>query len=232
MEQLTHAWIAVRALALIEDTNSCPKLVDLLRPCARHAAIGAWIPDLTDIKRGGAGTMHHVLKMKPYKGDDEERFVAKKDKLVKRLTCSPTACDYLTNTTAPDKDWWSKPYKADPAPGQHLANRAMGHGSVLKDLLLLGAPDIDEALPGRVKFIEDVDVNARTTREEAALHFFMLSHFLADACMPCHCDARASMGYSEGLHHELEAHWREGVATQFGPERPLMCAAFRLHWQP
>lgn len=219
MEQRTHAWIAVRAVAFLEDASSHPKLVELLKPCARHAAIGAWIPDLADIKRGGANTQHHVLKMMPYRGANPQRFVADKDELLRRLVCSSAAKNYLLQDRTLDARWWSTPYKADPSPGQHIANRAMGLGSVLKDLLLLGSPEIDDLVPGSVRFIDKVDADARTTREEAALYFFMLSHFIADACMPCHCDGRPLAGYDEGLHKQLEAHWRKGVAPDFDETR-------------
>jgi len=219
MEQRTHAWIAVRAVALLEDKGLYPKLVGLLKPCARHAAIGAWIPDLVDIKRGGAGTQHHVLKIMLYEGADEQRFIATKENLLSRLTCSPVVREYLAHDQTLDTSWWSAPYRADPAPGQHIANRAMALASVVKDLLLLGSPEIDDLLPGSVRFIDKVDKDARTTQEEAALFFFMLSHFVADACMPCHCDGRPLAGYAEGLHKELETHWRRGVPADFDESR-------------
>ena len=215
MEQRTHAWIAVRAVALLEEKGSNKKLVELLRPCARHAAIGAWLPDLADMRRSGGGIQHHVLKLQLYKGGAPERFVAERDQLLGRLACSPAAREYLGSESSLDGTWWSTAYRADPAPGQHIANRAMALSSVLKDLLLMGAPSIDDLLPGRVKFIDSVDDDARTTQEEAALFFFMLSHFIADACMPCHSDARPLAGYDEGLHKELEAHWRKGIPTAF-----------------
>ena len=47
------------------------------------------------------------------------------------------------------------------------------------------------------------------------MYFFMLSHFIADSCMPCHCDARKLQGYGEGLHKELEEHWSKAVGKQF-----------------
>ena len=48
MKQATHAWIAVRAIALLEDSGLCPGLVSMLKPHAREAAIGAWIADEAD----------------------------------------------------------------------------------------------------------------------------------------------------------------------------------------
>ena len=45
--------------------------------------------------------------------------------------------------------------------------------------------------------------------------FFMLSHFIADVSMPCHCDARKLAAYAEGLHKELEAYWSREIETGF-----------------
>ena len=46
-----------------------------------------------------------------------------------------------------------------------------------------------------------------------------MSHFVADACMPCHMDARKLSGYSKGLHKELEAHWSKLVGTYFDKKK-------------
>jgi len=53
------------------------------------------------------------------------------------------------------------------------------------------------------------------------LYFFMLSHFVADACMPCHCDARKLAGYSRGLHNKLESEWSTLVGTRFDKAKLL-----------
>ena len=48
MNQRTHSWIAVRAIALLEDENTERNLVRLLKPHVRKASVGAWIPDQVD----------------------------------------------------------------------------------------------------------------------------------------------------------------------------------------
>jgi hypothetical protein len=71
-----------------------------------------------------------------------------------------------------------------------------------------------------------IDAEARTKEEAAALYFFMLSHFAADSCMPCHCDARKLSSYSGGeLHHLLEGHWSEKVGNGFERANLLNTAA-------
>jgi len=219
MNQPTHAWIAVRAVALLEDADS--GLAKLLAPSVQAAAIGAWIPDLTDGKRGGGQTQHHVLKMVPYDGPGKQRFVAKKADLLKRLSGSAAVKAYLEDTPLLPKAWWSQPYKADPGPGQHLANRAMAIATMLRDLLVIGSKDVDKLVPGAVKFLKDMDEDALTRQDQAALYFFMLSHFIADACMPCHCDGRALAGFSAGLHEELEEHWGKEVGREFNKKTLL-----------
>src|SRR5512147_3009988 len=126
MNQRTHAWIAVRAIALLADQDQNKEMVKMLSPHARRAAIGAWIPDLADAKRGGGQTQHHVLKNLPYDGADKKRFVAPKDVLLDRLAGGVATKAFLAGDDVLSKKWWSTPFKAHPSPGQHVANRAMG----------------------------------------------------------------------------------------------------------
>jgi hypothetical protein len=219
MNQRTHAWIAIRAIALLSDQGGHKNLVRLLAPHVNRAAIGAWLPDKADTKRGGGQTQHHVLKNMPYAGNDKARFIAKKKTLLHRLGGSPKVRLLLQNDSALSAEWWGTPYKADPPPGQHVANRAMAVGTMLRDLLLVGNPEVDALVPGAVQFLPLLDVNALTRSEQAALYFFMLSHFVADACMPCHCDGRRMMGYDEGLHMEMESHWSRMIGTAFDEKK-------------
>ncbi|MHC4716532.1 MAG: hypothetical protein ACYS5V_06155, partial [Planctomycetota bacterium] len=215
MKQPTHAWIAVRAIALLDDEKDEKNLVKLLRPHARKAAIGSWIPDLGAAKRGTGKIQNHVFKIMPYKGDDADRFTADKAKLCKRLGSRRMMSEYLRDSDVLDDDWWSGAYKASPPPGKHLANCAMAMSTAMLDLLLLGESSVDRLLPGAVSFLKHLDREARTREEQAALHFFMLSHFIADACMPCHCDGRKLAGFDMGLHQEWEAHWSRNVGRNF-----------------
>jgi hypothetical protein len=221
MNQRTHAWIAVRAVALLEEQKLNPPLLNLLQPQARKAAIGAWVPDLADMKRGGGNTQHHVLKILPYDGVLKERFIAAKSDLLGRLAGGTSIREYLRADAALDSAWWSQPYKADPLPGQHLANRAMAVFTALRDLLIIGDPAVDALVPGKVTFLKDVDPQACTHCQQAALYLFMLSHFLADACMPCHCDGRKCTGYSAGWHEQWESHWSKMVGTDFDQKNLL-----------
>lgn len=218
MNQRTHSWIAIRAIALLEDENDEKNLVKLLRPHAREASVGAWIPDQADAKRGGASavTDNHVLKIGLYSGSQRNRFITRKEELLERIGMYRMTAQFLQNDDSLDREWWETPYRGDvPKPGQHLPNRAMALSTMMKDLLLMGDKKIDHLIPGDIRFAQYMIPETRTQEEAAAMYFFMLSHFIADACMPCHCDGRKLSAYSEGLHKELEMHWSRKVGTGF-----------------
>jgi len=222
MDQTTHAWIAIRAIALLADGDNTEDLAKLLKPHAAKAAIGAWIPDLADARRGGSKTENHIFKTLPYKGALKERFVADKKETLKRLGSNRLMAEFIKKDTTLNAQWWQTPYKGDiKRPGQHLANRAMAMHTMMLDLLITGEKKIDKLLPGDVSFAGNLDPEARTHAEQAALYFFMLSHFVADACMPCHCDGRKLAGYSRGLHNKMEKHWSKKIGTTFGKKKLL-----------
>jgi hypothetical protein len=215
MNQRTHAWLAIRAVALLDDTGTAGGLVSLLKPHVQKASIGAWIPDMQDAKKGSGDIDNHVLKMKPYKGDQAKRFTMTKAQLLRILGPEREMSSFLREDRTLGSNWWAAPYKADPAPGQHLANRAMALTTTLTDLLILGDTGVARLVPGEVSFAQQLDPEARTRSEQVAMYAFMLSHFVADSCMPCHCDARTLSAYAGGLHKELEEHWAKAVGTHF-----------------
>lgn len=215
MDQRTHAWTAIRAVGLLEDVGTAPGLVDLLKPYVKSAAIGAWMPDLRDTKIGGGDVDNHIMKMKPFKGDLQDRYVISKKKLLKQLGPARRMTPFIRDRADFTQEWWDTPYKANPHPGQHLANRAMSLGITLTDFLILGDNRVEVLVPGENNLANKVDKDARTRSAQAATYFFMLSHFLADSCMPCHCDARPLAAYDNGLHKEMESDWAKQVGTYF-----------------
>ena len=216
MKQEAHSWIAVRAIALLDGTPGNEGLVDLLKPHVCEASVGAWIPDSTAVKSGGSATENHVFKMGPLAGPSASRFVSPKADLVKRLGPDRRMSKYLSDDVTLDSKWWSVPYKAEPLkPGYHLPNRAMALSTMLRDLLLLGDKNIGKLVNRDPSFDQYLVQDARTTEEAAAASFFMLSHFLADACMPCHSDGRNLSDYGNGLHKEWEESWSRLVVKDF-----------------
>lgn len=218
MNQPTHAWIAVRAIALLEESGICTGLVNLVKPHILESAIGAWIPDESDSWRGGNAKALHTLKMSPMDENhpQRERFIMKKENLIKELGTCRKAYSFLRRDTELDQDWWGNAYRADKEThGKHLANRAMGLSVSIADLLLMGDPAVDAMIPGEVDYIEKVPDAARTHAEAVAVYMAMMSHFIADAWMPCHTDGRKLATYSKGLHNKMEARWGRVLKDDF-----------------
>jgi hypothetical protein len=220
MKQRTHTWLAIRAIALLDDANTAPDLVKLLKPHVKSAAIGSWIPDLADAKKGSGDIDNHVFKMKPYTGPGKARFVKNKQNTLRALGSSRLMPQFIRDRGDElDNDWWETAYKAEPSPGEHLANRAMALTTTLIDQLILGDSKVAALVPGTVRFASNLDPNARSRSEEVSTYFFMLSHFVADSCQPLHCDARTMAGYGNGIHKQLEQHWNRIIGTYFDKKK-------------
>ena len=216
MKQRTHTWLAIRAIALLEDAGESPGLIKILKPHVKDSAIGSWIPDLADSKKGSGDIDYHIFKMKPFDKAQKERFITNKAKLFRQIGSERKVKEFIQKWgSALDTTWWDTPYKADPRPGEHLANRSMALTTAIADQLILGDPEVAKIVPGTVRFASNLAPEARTRKEEVATYFFMLSHFVADSCQPCHCDARTAFGYSNGLHKEMESHWNKVIGTYF-----------------
>jgi len=216
MDQRTHAWIAIRAIKLLKDEGQVPRFIEVLKPYAQEASIGAWIPDKRDAKLGGAQTQNHIFKIGLYDGPLKSRFVVTRNKMTKRLGPERLVTGFLNKyTNILDNVWWRASYKANPSPGRHLANRAMALTINNIDMFILGNPPVQDLVPGRIGFVNKVPMATRCTAGQIAIFFFMLSHFIADAMMPCHCDERDLSDYKNGLHMELEKHWSQKVGTYF-----------------
>lgn len=222
MDQTSHAWIAVRAIKLLEADGKTQGLVDILKPYAKKASIGAWIPDQRDAKLGGAQTQNHVFKIGTFDGVGKERFVTKKAKLLDHLGSERSMAAFLEKySDILDTAWWAASYKADPPPGKHLANRAMALTINNIDMLILGDKNIHDKLPKKISFIKNVPDDCRCLSGQISMFFFMLSHFIADSLMPCHSDLRDLSDYSNGLHMELEKYWSSKIGTQFSEKKIL-----------
>jgi hypothetical protein len=65
MNQRTHTWLAIRAVALLEDAGAASGLVSMLKPNVQKASVGAWIPDMQDTKKGSGDIDNHVFEYRP-----------------------------------------------------------------------------------------------------------------------------------------------------------------------
>ncbi|MBI5529304.1 MAG: hypothetical protein HY897_23515 [Deltaproteobacteria bacterium] len=236
MKQATHAWIAVRAMGLIEEDAETAGLFSILRRHTRNAALGAWMPDLADSKLGSGDLDNHVFKMAPFAEqpsaiscqlsagrDPAERYITVKKTLLKALGPSRAVAGFIKDDTSLDAAWWSTPYKAEPQPCQDIPTRANAIATTLTDQLILGERPVTNRIPRKFALSSMVSPDERTRAEQLALFFFMQSHFVADACMPCHCDKRAISSYAGRLHPQWELMIERIVGEGFDGDRVERC---------
>jgi hypothetical protein len=238
MKQATHAWIAVRAMGLIEDDPETAGLFSIFRPHIKNAALGAWMPDLADSKLGSGDLDNHVFKMEPLKQpsaisyqpsaeskhiDPAARYITTKAALLKTLGTGRAVSGFITDDTSLDAAWWATPYKAEPQPCQDIPTRANAIATTLTDQLILGEKPVTNRIPRKFGLSGMVSPDERTRAEQLALFFFMQSHFVADACMPCHCDKRAISSFAAKLHPQWESFIEKIVGPEFDGDRVERC---------
>jgi len=224
MNQTGHGAIAAMAVNVLKQDGGAPELVGLLKEKLQTCLIGSWIPDLPYSKLGSGFTDNHIFKIFPYqpepgKPDDSQYFVVSEKKLLDSLG-SRAMVGFISGKL--DKKWWDTPYKADPSPGKHLANRAMAVSIAIKDILIMGDEELAKKVPGEVNIGQPMELFHPA---HAALFFFMLSHFSADCCMPCHCDHRdlfssppkgtPTMEKKTYLHCAMEEQWGDELGKEF-----------------
>ncbi|WP_224248747.1 hypothetical protein [Hyalangium gracile] len=225
MKKKSHIWIAVRAVDLLARDEETATLAALLRPLVSRVAIGAWLPDEKYFKNGSGSTQNHVLKMKPYAGADAVRFIQSREETCRKLGPHRKLTGFMEQLPA---DFWTRPYRGDCDPGRHPADCAAGLATALTDLLLLGDAQLqsvlDDIVPEKLPFPKD----AQTSVTQAALYFFMMSHFAADAQMPCHADARVLARYDAPLHAAWEKHFDDQLDAFPNPDKVEQVPAAEL----
>ncbi|MBI5525223.1 MAG: hypothetical protein HY897_02735, partial [Deltaproteobacteria bacterium] len=87
----------------------------------------------------------------------------------------------------------------------------------------LGERPVTNRIPRKFALSSMVSPDERTRAEQLALFFFMQSHFVADACMPCHCDKRAISSYVGKLHPQWELMIEKMVGDGFDGDRVERC---------
>jgi hypothetical protein len=87
---------------------------------------------------------------------------------------------------------------------------------MLDDLITLSNDAVYGLIGKSTVHVKDIASGARTSEEAIAIYFNLLSHFTADASMPCHCDARPiSRTGKKGIHDEIEKYWGKLVGESF-----------------
>ena len=234
MKHKAHAWIALRALKLIEDSNKAAKLSELLFFYLPDVWEGTWLPD-TII---GNFRPDHIFKMDSdarFLGDPitDPRMLVSRSELDRRLTGRRLCLDWVR-----DSDVFRQPYRSHPEPGigGRLPNRVLALGHNLSDMLRMGdfplwfyarnkrprgfrppgsRGDVDLAAVKLEKLSPSPNFSAR----QIAMTFFILSHYIADAHMPLHCDLRdfkqrdLGLRVSKRVHERLEQYWEDKLPS-------------------
>ena len=193
MKKFTHAWLAFMAVKRLEDTE--------LSKSNRKYADGLieWFRDHRDGVTQGAWypdsvikdmANSHVLKFEPVEG---------KRMKFRRLPKTYQGYNYSKNSPVRKKAF----IKVDK--GDNLPDRCESIAEAIIDSL-------------KIQESEHKGSPVSPTDNQVALLFFMLSHYIADAHMPFHCDSRR---FSEGagIHARMEKEWDDEIENYYKMDR-------------
>ncbi len=195
MKQYTHAWLAFMAIKRLDEVKD--KLSDKNKIPAE--ALIKWFMNHRDGVTQGAWypdllyydmKTSHVLKTTPLNGNHKE---------FRKLPSTYKNYEYGKNSAL-----WNKEYKLDK--NTNLPDRcsAIAH-SVIDNL--------------KIQESEEKGSPVSPTDNHIALLLFTLSHYIADAHVPFHCDSRK---FSDGsnIHGYVEGIWETEVELHFEIDEP------------
>lgn len=184
MKQYTHAWIAMMAIKRLQKT-ALPA-----NEKKDAASLVTWFNDHRDSVIKGSWypdaiikdmASSHVLKYKPGENYTSDNF--------KKLPAN-----YYLYKTGKECSLYKNSYTIESG---NLADRceALAH-SVVDNL--------------KMQQSEDKGSPLSPTGNHIATIFFMLSHYIADAHMPLHCDSR-QFSEGENIHADIEKKWDDKI---------------------
>jgi hypothetical protein len=231
MKRRAHAWVALRALKLVNDSRQAPKLVELLSYYVSDVWDGAWLPDtlIVDVQYG------HIFKMdggsqRLRLGSSQEQLVIEKrmklpyEQLKEKLSGNRLCLEYVKKS-----DVLKGPYRAHPKYGGHLPNRVIAISQTITDMLKMSDYPLifyarrkaSKAFTGNLMRRKVKDLSASTpvfSPRQIALMFFILAHYITDAHMPLHCDLRDCRRFKPHLpprlHGSIEELWESYFPTK------------------
>jgi hypothetical protein len=217
MNQPTHAMLAVEAyrkIAAASKTpegkkNKLPGLERLLGANLKDVVVAAWLPDalIKDMLFG------HVFKNSRYIGDQSARFSINKEDLKKHLADNAQV-PKVAFDLVPDP-WWSVPYRVKDN-GGHLPARVNALSQTVRDMFKMGDSDVVALTGIKSKGSEIVAKNILFSPRNIATNLWMMSHYIADAHMPFHCDNRALASTAkQKTHGKFEDLWGKQVSMLF-----------------
>lgn len=199
MKQRAHAWVALRALKLIDDLaqKDTQKLVELLSYYVSDCWEGAWLPDtlIGDMSYG------HIFKM-----DCDDNFVSNvsssdyRRKSYQQLTEETMGTRLCLEDYLLDSEDLEKPYWIPEEGGGHLPDRVIAISHSIIDMLKMGdfpisfylSKEKSKVYAKRLceKKVKDLSQSPNFSARQVAIAFFLQSHYICDAHMPLHCDLR------------------------------------------
>ncbi|GBE56445.1 hypothetical protein BMS3Bbin16_00651 [archaeon BMS3Bbin16] len=223
MKQRAHAWVALRALKLVNDSGRAPKLVELLSYYLSDAWNGAWLPDtlIRDMSYG------HIFKMtsdpQQLGGSIEERRKVTYSQLKSSMTGKRLCLEYAKKSEELKKPVWVHEKVSG-----HLPDRVIALNHAIIDMLKMGdyplafyakktTPKAYLTKDLASKKIKDLSLSPNFSARQIAITYFMASHYIADAHMPLHCDLRdygskkqkIKRTIPKTLHPSIEEKWED-----------------------
>lgn len=217
MNQSTHAWLAVEAYRKIaaqsKTADGKKKKLDglekLLGANLRDVIVAAWLPDslIKDMSYG------HVFKNSCYEGDQIDRFTLSKKDLTKHLAggtrVPKVAFDHVVDS------WWTKAYRVKDN-GGHLPARVNALCQTVRDMFRMGDSDVVALTGVASNGAEIIAKSLLCSPRNIAMTLWMVSHYIADAHMPFHCDNRALASTAkQKTHCDVEDLWGKQVSELF-----------------
>jgi hypothetical protein len=191
MKQFSHAWLAFKAIERLEKA-------DLKNYRQDADGLIRWLWDHRDGLIQGAWypdmvfkdmATSHVLKFTP----DPQ---GKKD-----LLGLPQDSQYLA--VGKKSALYGQPYRVDPGTNLPVRCEAMAH-SIIDNF--------------KMQETEEKGSPISPTDNHIANRLFILSHYVADAHMPLHCDSRPFSG-GKDLHAQIEGVWDDEIEKHFELDR-------------
>lgn len=217
MDQSSHAFLAVEAFRKVQDYSKTAEgkqfkienFVTLLGQNLKDVVVAAWLPDLLikDMQYG------HIFKNASYRGNQRERFVLGKKELIAHLP-KDVVLPKITFDAIPDA-WWDKAYRVKEN-GGHLPARVNALCQTTRDMLRMGDDNVTALMAKKHKGSEIIAKNLLYSSQDIALMLWMVSHYIADAHMPFHCDNRGlASTVHQKTHSAIEKLWGKHVPKIF-----------------
>ena len=191
MKKYTHGWIALMAIKRLDkvkptlsakDQKKAANLIRYLKENNDGVIQGAWLPDSV-IHDNSTGHIYHLRI-----AEENENYLQGQHNLPSSLQCyKKINQNFETLKLHRDEK-------------TILPDRCQALSYVIRDQL-----KVTEKI-GRKKF--GIGSSIIPTNNEVAMNFFMLSHYIADAHMPLHCDFRA---FDDDIHSKIEDFWEKEI---------------------